>query len=312
MRGSLQAVTRSSEEARIPSHGCALVADVYRPKGKGPHPAIVMAHGFGGIRRGGLPSFAGRFQAAGLVVVLFDYRHFGDSEGSPRQILSVPRQLQDWHAALRFTRRLPDVDGSRVGLWGTSFSGGHVVRVAAEDENVAAVVAQVPFASGVRTVAKLPLRSAFKMAAAGLADLVWSGILRGRPIQVPITGPPGSLAAMALNEAVEGAERLYRGCLWDNRVAARVGLATLLYRPLRHAGHVRCPLLVQVGEHDSLTPPEPARAMARRAPRGETRSYPMGHFDAYFDDGFDAVVADQVAFFRRHLAAPHALESSSG
>ena len=95
-------------------------------------PCVVMAPGFASTRdTGGLVAYAEGFAAAGLHAVLFDYRGFAASGGSPRQLVSASRQRQDYHAAIAAARQLPGVDPERIVLWGISFSGGHVVRVAA-------------------------------------------------------------------------------------------------------------------------------------------------------------------------------------
>lgn len=123
------------DETRFVSHGVDCAAWIYGPDALAGDPsegapAIVMAHGFGCIRDLRLPAYAERFRDAGFVVVVFDYRHFGASGGSPRQLLDIRRQLDDWRAALAFTRALPAVDRDRVIAWGTSFSGGHVLTLA--------------------------------------------------------------------------------------------------------------------------------------------------------------------------------------
>ena len=108
--------------------------------GAGGRPCVVMAPGFASTRdTGGLVTYAEGFAAAGFDVVLFDYRGFAASGGSPRQLVSASRQRQDYHAAIAAARQLPGVDPERIVLWGISFSGGHVVRVAAEDARIAAV-----------------------------------------------------------------------------------------------------------------------------------------------------------------------------
>lgn len=288
------------EDHQIPSHGETLAAWCYRPSEPGPRPAVVLAHGFGAVREAGLERYAERFAAAGFVAVLFDYRHFGASGGQPRQLLSIGRQLEDWQAAVAFTRDLDGVDPDRVALWGTSFAGGHVVTTAARDPRVAAVVAQVPFADGLATMRVLPPLSALKATGAGLADL--AGSLAGRaPRRIPLVGRPGSLAAMPTPDAVDGYRRLFAGVDADETVAARIGLAVPLYRPVRHAAKVRCPLLVQAGEHDDLTPAAAARRLANRAPRGRYTGLATGHFEPYFDPWFDKVVDEQVVFLREHL-----------
>ena len=65
---------------RIPTaSGDELEAWLYLPEGAGPHPAVVMAHGIGGIKAGGLAPFAERFRKEGFVAITFDYRNFGGS-----------------------------------------------------------------------------------------------------------------------------------------------------------------------------------------------------------------------------------------
>ena len=91
-------------------------------------PIVVMAHGFGGQREMRLPAFAEHFASRGLAVLVFDYRCFGASDGSPRNFIDPRRHLADWRAAVEHARGLPEVDGSRLGLWGTSFSGCSGVR----------------------------------------------------------------------------------------------------------------------------------------------------------------------------------------
>lgn len=269
----------------------------------GASPCVVMAHGFTGTREDGLPAYAERFAAAGLAALVFDYRHFGDSEGSPRQLVDIHRQLEDWRAAVAFARALRGVDADRIALWGSSFSGGHVVRTAADDACVAAVVAQVPFADGLATVRAGGPAAAARLTAAGLRDL-GRALTRRPPLLVPSVGPPGTLAAMSSADAEPGFRAIVPdGSRWRNEVAARVFLRVTSYRPLRAARRVRCPLLVCVGDRDVVTPPGPALRMAERAPRGEAVRYPIGHFDVYVGEWFERAVADQVAFLRRHLLA---------
>jgi uncharacterized protein len=110
------------------SQGVHCAAWLYRPDGPGPHPCVILANGFGAIREMRLPAYAERFAQAGLAVLIFDYRHFGASEGEPRQLLDIKQQLADWAAAISYVRGLDDIDPERIALWGTSFSGGHVIE----------------------------------------------------------------------------------------------------------------------------------------------------------------------------------------
>lgn len=288
-------------DATFDSRGYACAAWVYEPAGEGPFPCVVLAHGWTGVREQRLDAFAQRFAEAGMAVVVFDYRHFGSSEGEPRHLLDIGRQLDDWRSAVAFARSLPAVDAGRIALWGTSFSGGHVQAIAAEDDRVAAVVAQVPFADGLRNLPHLGPGLALRLTGHGLRDQVgaWLG---SPPHMLAAVGPPGSLAVMTSPDAEPGFHAITPAdSTWRNEAAARIALRVGTYRPGRKAGDIRCPILYAIAEDDEVTPPGLAQAAARRAPRAEVRTYPGGHFDLYDGPGFDRAVADQVAFLRSHL-----------
>jgi dienelactone hydrolase len=132
-------------DVTIESAGEQLAGWLYRPDGDGPHPILVMAHGFSAVRDQRLDAYAERFVGAGIGVLLFDYRYFGDSSGQPRQLLDIKAQLADWRRAVAHARTVDWADTGRLALFGSSFSGGHVVAIAADDPGVAAVVSQAPF-----------------------------------------------------------------------------------------------------------------------------------------------------------------------
>jgi dienelactone hydrolase len=276
---------------------------LYRPEGAGEEalPCVVMAHGFGATRDLGLAAFAERFADEGLAALVFDYRHFGASEGEPRQLLDVKRQLADWAAAISYARAREDIDGERIALWGSSFSGGHVLTSAARDRRVAAVVSQVPFIDGVATLAAAGLGPALRLTRAGLRDQL--GAVLGRaPHMLKIVGPPGSVAAMTSPDAEPGYRALIPdGADFTDKVMARIALRVASYWPGRLARRIACPVLVCVGDEDAVTPPRPAIRVAKRLPKGELRRYPCGHFDVYVDGFFERVIADQVPFLRKHL-----------
>lgn len=270
---------------------------------------VVMAHGFAGVRDARLDAFAERFASAGFAVLLFDYRGFGASDGEPRQLLSIPRQLEDWAAAISFARTLDGIDPERIALWGTSFSGGHVVATAARDHRLAAAIAQAPFADGVRQALALPVPHALRLTAAALRDEA-GALLGAAPRMVPAVGPPGSLAVMNSPDAEPGYRAIVpEGSPWRNEVAARICLRLSAYRPARRAADVQCPLLVVVCDDDAVTPPDPAVKVACAAPRGELIRYEgAGHFDVYVGETFERAVADQIAFLTQHLLAAPAVE----
>lgn len=302
------------EDHAFDSHGTPCAAWLYRPGAADEDdrvPCVVMAHGFSGTRRDGLEPYAERFAEAGFGVLLFDYRSFGESGGEPRQVIDVRGQQDDYRAAIRAAARVPWVDPSRIALFGSSFSGGHVVTVAAGDAQIAAVVSQAPFADGLVQLRSAPPLTAVRMTFDALRDLV--GAVVGRdPVLVASVGEPGSYAVMTAPEADPGFHAIVgERSRWQNAVAARVLLQIGLWRPVSDARRVACPLLVCVCDGDETTPPEPAAEMARNAPRGELVRYPIGHFDIYRGEAFERAIADQLAFLSRVLAAQETRQATA-
>lgn len=283
------------------SGGKRCAAWLYEPDAEPPWACVVMAHGLGGTREGGLGAYAECFAAAGMAVLLFDYRHLGASEGEPRQLVSIGRQLEDWRSALSNVRGRPEIDRERIALWGTSLSGGHVIGTAARDGGLACVVAQIPHLDGLAALREVGARTAIRLTAAGLRDAA-RAIRRAPPWLVPIAGPPGSLAFLTAPDADEGLRALYPPGELRNEVAARVALSIGAYRPVRSAPKVNCPLLVCIADRDTITPPEPAARAAAAAPHGEARHYDAVHFEIY-QGLLERVVSDQTEFLARHLLA---------
>jgi alpha-beta hydrolase superfamily lysophospholipase len=282
------------EDVIFPAGADACAAWLYRPAGEGasPVPIVVMAHGLSGTRRDRLGPFAERFAAVGLAALVFDHRGFGDSAGEP-DLFHPARQLDDWRAAIRFARSLPGVDPSSVATFGSSMGGGNALAAAADDPSVAAAVSQVPFLD----IWRQAHRSSPRVAARALRAAVL-----GR--HLPAVGRPDEAAFINAPGAEEGWRRVVatgEDSRWRNRVSSR-WLLGRPFRPGRHASTLHCPWLVCVGEEDRVARPAPAIAAARRAPLGELRTYPgVDHFDIYDGAEFEAVVADEVSFLRRHL-----------
>lgn len=269
-------------------------------------PCVVMGHGWGGTRDSGLDEFADRLGAAGLDVLAFDYRHFGESGGSPRQLMSIRRQLDDYAAAVAFARSLPGVDPARIVVWGVSLSGGHTLRLAAQDPTLAGVIALTPSTDGrastaysVRNNGPGPLLS---LVGLGLFDAARAAAGR-RPVLGRVTGPAGDRIAALNAPGVYEAYTEISGPTWRNEFTARLVLANGFYRPVRTAAEIRCPVLVQIADDDLTAPPRAAEKAAEKA-RAEVRHYPCDHMDVYYGGAwFERVVEHQLFFLRRHLAA---------
>lgn len=288
----------------IDSHGTRLSAWHYpaapdawaTPAGR---PCVVMAHGFGGTRDSGLEPFAERFQAAGADVVVFDYRGFGDSDGSPRQSVNHWRHRADYRAVVAHARSMPGIDPDRIVLWGSSYSGGHVVAVAAGDPRIAGVIAQGAAMDGL--VATLEIvrydgpRQLLRLVGHALLDLV-AAALRRPPHLIPLIGAPGSVAAMTAADVLSGYGAI-TGPTFRNEMQARGILLVSRNRPVTRARRLHMPLLLVIAERDTIAPVSAVERVARNAHGPVTvERLDVGHFDIYVGEPFARTVAAEVEF----------------
>jgi len=252
-----------------------------------------MAHGLSGTRRDRLGPFAERFAEAGFAALVFDHRGFGDSGGEP-DLFDPGRQLEDWRAAIAFARSRAGIDASRIATFGSSMGGGNALAAAADDPAVAAAISQVPFLDIVHQAHRSsPTVTARMVAAAVLGRHI---LAVGQPDEPAFINAPGG------EEGWRRVVAMGEDSRWRNRVSSR-WLLGRPYRPIRHAARLHCPWLVCVGEADRVAKPAPAVAAAKRAPRGELRTYPgVDHFDIYDGPAHEALVADQIEFLGRHLS----------
>jgi len=282
-----------------------LAADSGALAGRAGRPVVVMAHGLAGTMDSGLEPFATRFAAAGLDVLLFDYRGFGRSGGTPRQTVSVAAQLADYRAAVAAAGRLPGVDAGRVVLWGVSLSGGHVLRVAAGRADVAAVVALTPLVDGLaaarHATASHGTDETLRWTATAMRGRI--AAVRGAPaVTIPVVGKPGDVAALTVEGCYEGYLSV-AGPTWVNEIDAGIAFELARMRLPRGAGPLPCPALVQIADFDRSAPPRAAAKAAFRV-RAQVRHYPCDHFDVWPGrDWFEAAAGHQVRFLSRALGA---------
>ncbi|MBK0866121.1 alpha/beta fold hydrolase [Saccharopolyspora sp. HNM0986] len=266
-------------------------------------PCVVMAHGLAGTKDSGLRPFAEGLAAAGLDVLAFDYRGFGASAGTPRQTVSVQRQIADYRAAMRAAAKLPDVHAQRLVLWGVSLAGGHVITAAAGRDDVAAVVSLTPLVDGLaggrQALATHRPTALLRSFAAGIGSRL-TAFTGGTPTTMPVVGKPGERAALSLPGCYEDYLSI-AGPTWRNETDTGIGPELAAHRPNRHAAQLRCPWLVQIADLDRSAPPH-AAAKAAFNGGAEVRHYPCDHFDVWSGRSWhEPAVAHQAAFLRRHL-----------
>ncbi len=290
------------EEIRFPSAGEECAAWLFRPDGvDAPVPCVVIGSGISCVRDQGLDRVAERFAAAGFAALAFDYRHFGDSGGEPRGLVTGARQQADFRAAMAAARGIEGIDPERLVLWGYSLGGGNVQGVAIDDDSIAAAICVAPVVDGARSLLHIGgLLHLARLMAAGARDGL-RALRRAEPYLVPVAGPPGSLAVLNSPDSDPGFKAITPpGSTWRNELCARTALAPP-YRLARKVRRIGCPILYCLTEEDDINPPQLGKLAAQRAPRGELRLYPGGHFDPLLGEAFERMCADQIDFLRRHL-----------
>lgn len=300
-----------TEETSFLSNGIKCGATLFTPEGVSRPPVVVMGHGFGATRVMGLQLYAQRFAERGLAVLTFDYRTWNDSDGSPRQYINPRWQNEDFDAAITYARSLPQVDCRRIALWGTAFSGGHVLATAARQDGITAVVSQGPFVDGRLTALRLPFVHQLRALAHGIYDRVSAKAIGHRHL-VRIAGEygrgKGKFALINTQDGFDGEARLlgvsdpseYEQM---NFCPADIALTMPGYRPLQGVRDITCPVLLIGVEKDSYFWPTGAHIAARRMRDATYIGYQIDHYDSYFGSVFERIVVQMTDFLEAHLAS---------
>jgi pimeloyl-ACP methyl ester carboxylesterase len=297
---------RERIDVSFPSGDASCAAWLYLPAAgglpRGRRPVVVLGHGLGATRDMSLDDYAEAFRSDGYACVVFDYRHFGDSGGEPRQLLDVEQELTDWASAIAYARSHPSCDPERVVLWGSSFGGGHALTAAARDGGVAAVIAQCPFTDGIASMLRHDPVASVRVGTRAVRDVL--GAARGRtPVTVGLVGQRRSAALLTAPDALPGyAALLTPGTTFRNEVAARFAFQLPRYRPGRRLRELRCPVLLCLCSEDSVAPTARTRRYAAGT-RADIREYPFGHFAIYGEPERGVVLHDQRAFLGREVPA---------
>ena len=290
------------------AEGVTLRGWFYRPDDAGddPLPTVVMAHGFSAVKEMYLDAYAERFAEAGLAALVFDNRNFGASDGEPRQEIDPWAQVRDYRHAITFAGQLPNVRRDAIGVWGSSYSGGHVLVVGAIDRRVRAVVSQVPLISGWRNVLRL-VRADLVAQFRALFDADREARYQGKePEMVPVVNDdPLGPAALPTPDSFEWftATGQSRAPAWRNEVTLRSVELLTEYEPGIYIERISpTPLMMVVGAADHLTVADEALAAFGRAMEPKQLVLlPGGHFDAYTGD-FDTAAGEAADWFARHLS----------
>lgn len=274
-------------------------------KRSGSVPTIIMAHGFSAVKEMYLDLFAAAFTDAGLAALVFDNRNFGASDGEPRQEIDPWDQVRDYRDAITFAETLPETDRSRLGIWGSSYSGGHVLVVGAIDRRVKCVVAQVPLISGHNNARRL-IRADYLAGVQKMFEDDRRDRYAGKPpAMIPVVAEdPAAPSALPTSDSWTWFTETgrSRAPTWRNEVTLRSIEMFTEYEPGAYIGFVSpTPLLLVVALGDHLTVSDEALAAYERAAHPKKLvTLKGGHFDAYVAD-FAAASGAATAWFMEHL-----------
>jgi hypothetical protein len=269
-------------------------------------PTIVMAHGYSAVKEMYLDRYAEHFSGAGLNALVFDNRNFGDSDGTPRQEIDPWAQVRDYRTAITYATTLPETDGNRIGIWGSSYSGGHVLVVAAIDRRVKAVVSQVPLVSGYDNLRAL-VRADFLDGFREQFDADRLARFQGDPpAMVPVVAEdPLAPSALPTPDSWQWFTETgkTRAPNWKNEVTLRSVEMLAEYNPIAYIDQISpTPLLMLPAKNDVLTPTTLALGAYEKAREPKKLELlPGGHFDAYVK-GFEASSSPALEWFLKHLA----------
>lgn len=269
-----------------------------------PLPAISMCHGFAAVKEHGLEPFAQAFAQAGFVVLVHDHRNFGASDGEPRNDIDPWAQVMDWRRAVSYLESHPKVDRQRIGIWGTSFSGGHALVLAATDRRVRCVVSQVPTISGFEQSRRRVSPDAAPGFLETLSDDLREQHYGGAPrYQAVVSADPLQPAAYRSPDAIAFYEQDIGAATWDNTVTLRSTFAARMYEPGIWAERISpTPLLMIVATDDRVTMTDlELQAYEKALQPKQLVLIPGGHFEPY-GNTFPRACSAAVEWFRQHLA----------
>jgi pimeloyl-ACP methyl ester carboxylesterase len=279
------------------SGGDRCVGRLYRPDRPSNPPLVVLAGG--PVASGGRPlaPYAERLAAAGYTAFYFDFRHTGDSDGDPRNLVSPARQRTDWEAALAGLRGRGDVATENTVLWGVGLAAEGALAVAADDPRIAGVVAGTPILSGRSFVRQRGLGFLAGGLLAGARDRL--GSLVGRTYSLPVAAEGADDAGRFALVSTPNASRGYRRLAeegWDNRLPGRSIPALWRHTGSDDRSRPTCPVLLVGGTRDDVAGIDAAAEAAESLPDATLVRLPAGHFDIYDGDGFERCLRHGLAF----------------
>ncbi len=289
------------EDIAFYSEGSRLSGHLYLPDDGGdgkPKPAIVLAHGFTGVKEMLLPDFARRFAEEGWIALTFDYRGFGTSEGQRGRLLA-PDQVEDIRNAVTYARTRTEVDPGRIGLWGTSYGCGLVVQAAAVDDRVRAVVAQIGIADGRTSLTRSLGEQQIEGLKAAIEQDRKQRVQTGRGTYVdPFAVIPDPEMKSVFEQHFAELPHL------KTQITLQFIEAHMEFSPISVVDRISPrALLIIAAEHDVICPADELKRMYDRA--GDPKRFALldglTHFQCYEGQGLERASGEAIKWYKAHL-----------
>lgn len=284
------------------SEGMKLSGDLYVPDGIAPdekRAGIVLCHGYTGVKDLYLPDNARVLNEAGYVVLTFDYKGWGASEGQKNRLAPYSR-VADVQAALTFLGLQQSVDEERLGIYGTSYGGATVVWTAAVDQRVKCTVACVGIGHGARWMRSVRRPDEWHDLLARAKKDRESRVLTGKAEwadRSEILLPDRQSAALAAAARKNNPNAI-------NTLPLDYIDETLEFHPEWVVDKIAPrPILFITTDDDRLVPPEESLALHAKAgePKGLVVLKGYGHYEVYAEPAFSDVMGPTVQWFQRYL-----------
>ncbi|KAE8312823.1 Alpha/Beta hydrolase protein [Aspergillus transmontanensis] len=220
-----------------------------------------------------------------------------EKASQPRQEIITAHQISDYSDAITYLQTRPDINPDRIGVWGSSYSGGHVLCVGAVDRRVKAVVSQVPLVDG--------WENFHRLICPDFVPSTGRGVAAGEtPKCLPVVNEnPLMQSALPSADSYQFFSTYAPGMKWENSITVKSPEALRGYVPLTDIEHISpTPLLMIVADNDLVTQTDLAlKVYAKALEPKSLHILPGGHFDVYAGEHFEPNVEAQVSFLRRHL-----------
>ena len=283
------------------SNGQLIKGHLYSPVLENKAPAIVLAHGFAGVKELLLPAYAEKFAKAGFYALTFDYRGFGESEGERGKI--VPNdQILDIRNAITFLTSLKEIDADNIGLWGTSFGGANAIIASSIDKRIKCLSVQLTFGNGERVIAGEMEESAKTKLLATMDKLAVKAVLNNKQMMLPL------IKVLTDEQSVDFYKKYVVDFpTLDTKVLFITLKETIEHKPEKALKDVNIPILILGAEKDKVNPVSESKILFELAnePKALHIVKEATHYEVYEGDKLDEAAGKQIEWFKNHFISPN-------